>query len=233
MKIGIHPQFVLPKMAFGLGQAPPGCVLYLPGILGGSGKILDRSAFGNHGAINGATWVRLPSGIWALSFNGVDDYVDAGNKESLNLTSQGTIELWVYVNSYGTNYPSLIQKGNSAGWLAGTYLIYRHITNNFYSGVISDGVTGKTAVFPTVSLGSWHHLVFTWNGTQLIAYTDAVAGTPNTQTLNAAINTTNLWIGKSSAQGFDGKIAEVRLYNRALSALEIARRFEESKIWFK
>lgn len=36
--------------------------------------IFDRSRYNNHGTITGATWTRLPSGLWGLSFD-ADDYV--------------------------------------------------------------------------------------------------------------------------------------------------------------
>jgi len=52
--------------------SPPelGCVLYLSGLPNSGSKIHDRSPYGNHGAITGATWQRLPSGLWCLSFDG-------------------------------------------------------------------------------------------------------------------------------------------------------------------
>lgn len=74
---------------------PPelGCALYLPGPSGGGSKIYDRSPYGNAGTITGATWTRLPSGLWVLSFDGNDDYVDFGSHPSL-LSDVLTIEAW-------------------------------------------------------------------------------------------------------------------------------------------
>jgi len=60
-----------------LRQVPNGSVLYLPGLDYGNwytGSIKDYSGNANHGTIVGATKVRLPSGLWGLSFDG-DDYV--------------------------------------------------------------------------------------------------------------------------------------------------------------
>lgn len=54
---------------------PAGAVLWLPGQDDAySTTIRDRSGNNNHGTITGATWSRLPSGLWVLSFDG-DDYI--------------------------------------------------------------------------------------------------------------------------------------------------------------
>lgn len=57
-------------------------------------KIYDRSPYGNSGKITRATWVRLPSGLWCLSFCGQDDYVDCRNHSSLDITTSITVEAW-------------------------------------------------------------------------------------------------------------------------------------------
>jgi hypothetical protein len=51
----------------------------------GSGVVLhDRSGNKHDGTIHGATWVPSPRGQ-ALHFDGVDNYVDCGDAESLQL----------------------------------------------------------------------------------------------------------------------------------------------------
>ena len=51
---------------------PPesGNVLYLPGYPAQGSTIQDFSGNGNNGAITGATWTRLSSGLWVLSICG-------------------------------------------------------------------------------------------------------------------------------------------------------------------
>lgn len=53
--------------------------------------IHDSSGRGNHGQIHGARWVQTAGGH-ALRFNGVDDCVDCGNGESLDLSRPLTLE---------------------------------------------------------------------------------------------------------------------------------------------
>ena len=62
----------------------------------GSGTIAkDESGYGNDGIIHGATWTTGISGK-ALSFDGIDDYIDCGNDASLDIADEITIEAWMY-----------------------------------------------------------------------------------------------------------------------------------------
>jgi len=62
-----------------------GLVLYLPFMEGTGSSVHDLSKYHNNGTITGATWTQLPSGIWVLSFDGVDDYVEVPNHNALKL----------------------------------------------------------------------------------------------------------------------------------------------------
>ncbi|MCK4342415.1 MAG: LamG domain-containing protein [Phycisphaerae bacterium] len=61
---------------------------------GGGGTVHDYSGYGNNGTLSGANWVSGVLGT-ALSFDGVDDYVEVADSASLDLTSAFTIEAWV------------------------------------------------------------------------------------------------------------------------------------------
>ncbi len=70
--------------------APAGSVLYLPGLPGQGSTIWDRSDKANNGAITGATWTRLPSGLWVLSFDG-NDFITVADADSLSF-GNGTVD---------------------------------------------------------------------------------------------------------------------------------------------
>jgi len=80
-----------------LAFTPPetGGVLDLTGLPGGGSKIYDRSPYGNTGTIIGASWVKLPGGLWCLSYDGADDYVNCGNHPSLQVYHELTVKAWV------------------------------------------------------------------------------------------------------------------------------------------
>ncbi|MCK4581031.1 MAG: hypothetical protein KAU10_06740, partial [Dehalococcoidia bacterium] len=57
--------------------------------------VRDQSGSGNDGTIHGAPlWIEGPFGK-ALQLNGISDYVDCGNAESLNITDKLTVSAWV------------------------------------------------------------------------------------------------------------------------------------------
>ena len=78
------------------------CVLSLPGAdqLSYGNTIVDRSGSGNDGAITGAVWKRLPSGLWYLYFDGNDDYVDFGTGIAIT-TQDFSLLAWVNRASQG------------------------------------------------------------------------------------------------------------------------------------
>lgn len=74
---------------------PPelGCVLALTELPSGGSKIHDSSPYGNVGTITMACWLTSPVGLYCLSFDGVDNYVDYGNPGSLATNGDLTIEM--------------------------------------------------------------------------------------------------------------------------------------------
>ncbi|MCK4348903.1 MAG: right-handed parallel beta-helix repeat-containing protein, partial [Thermoplasmatales archaeon] len=65
----------------------------------GSGSIAyDSSDNDNDGIIHGATWTTGVSGK-ALSFDGVNDYVEVSDDDSLDITDAISIEAWIYRKS--------------------------------------------------------------------------------------------------------------------------------------
>lgn len=91
-----------------LDLAPP---LYHPS---SKSKIYDRSSYSNHATINGATWTRLPSGLWALSFDG-NDYIDTDIVlNDLAATTRGTWMTWAkFDDATSAANPYLVSFGNT------------------------------------------------------------------------------------------------------------------------
>jgi len=210
---------------------PPqlGCVLFLPGLPGGGSKIYDKSPYGNSGTITGATWVRLPGGLWCLSFDGSDDYVDCGDKDSLKIAGDLTLEAWANLQATGTN-PTITsnQDGGTSGYTlaitTGRKIAFRH------NGLDTPAMTTDELV----GTGQWYHLAGIYSGSEgklKILINGKLRKQVNTSGTPAAA-TYSLKIGRYGASGaeyFNGRIALVRVYNRALSALQIQNHFYQEK----
>jgi len=76
--------------------APPAnCVLYLSGYPPLGSTIFDRSGNANNGTITGATWKRLPSGLWSIRYDG-NDYINIDVAvNDLAATTTGTWMAWM------------------------------------------------------------------------------------------------------------------------------------------
>jgi len=159
-----------------------------------------------------------------LSNLGPGKYAATEHNFVLNQSLQGTVEAWIYLNSWNSNNSTIFQKGSSFLFAVGGDFVFNRpvlIINN----VVLFPQTGIA-----VPLSRWVHLAATWqqvSGNITAAfYIDGVM--TGSQTLPAGItsNTDSATIGGSKLQPnafFSGYIDEVRYWNRARAASEIAR----------
>jgi hypothetical protein len=193
----------------------------------GSGTtVFDSSGNGNNGTLeNNPTWVDGKHGT-ALKFDGIDDYVAIPDLYSTSPTEL-TVSAWI--NS------SLVTT-----WWRGDSIIHHCRHGEFglqlvYSGVICFGVkvasgVGLWDVRWNPSPNEWHQIVGTWKkGDSLKLYVD---GTLVNQTAaNDEFLYDAYWedaaIGSlyRSEAFFNGTIDEVMVYNRTLSAGEVAAQY--------
>jgi len=180
----------------------------------------DSSPYGNHGTIYGATRVRGIIGK-ALSFDGVDDYVEVANSESLNPTNEITLMAWVNARStQNTEYPKIVAKANA-------YVL--HILDTFPSVIVlniySGGNLRQTKIENALSADEWVHIVATYDGRYGRIYKNGeLVATKDFETIGIIDSTANdVGIGAypGGSTPFNGTIDEVRIYNRALSPGEI------------
>lgn len=193
----------------------------------GSGNILyDKSGNDNYGEILGATFISGKSG-YALEFNGVSDYIDLGSTSFLSGTTEFTVSLWINISDYPTGWGEyrMFELGTYYGSSPNTILLYiRYDTNDSIFLVNNDfPVTGGV-----VPLNKWVHIVVTFKGgSSTKIYVDGVLKDTNTSFIPNYLNNGILptKIGGSefgSRYYFKGAIDDVRIYNYALSADEIA-----------
>lgn len=198
----------------------------------------------------GTTWFDLsPSGYDAtlvgptfasnsFDFDGVNDYVDAGAITDIGSTStEFSVELWFKPDA--TAIKSLIQNGSD--YNTNTYYLWQQSATELVFEVW--GGSGFDAVtFTDINdyvIGTWYHLVGVWkSGESLKLYknADASANTPwSTGSIqNAVVNgNTNTIIGqRGSSFYYNGNMPIVRLYTKALTAIEVQQNFDAEKSRF-
>jgi chitodextrinase len=183
----------------------------------GSGTAVgDVSGYGNNGTISGATWTTLGKYGNALSFSGTNALVTINNATSLQLTSAMTLEAWVYPTTVNSAWRDVIYKGNDNYYLEGTS---SNANRPAMGGTFGADLYGTSAL----TANTWAHLAATYDGATMRLYVNGVQVASRAQTGAIATSTNPLQIGGDSIYGqyFAGRIDEVRVYNRALSAAEI------------
>jgi Concanavalin A-like lectin/glucanases superfamily len=180
----------------------------------------DASGSGNPGVISGATRIAAGRAGAGLEFDGVNDWVTVADANSLDLTSGMTLEAWVYPTALGTTWRTVILKERPAGLAYALYANDDKTRPETFSFTGSElGVRGPSAL----PLNTWTHLAATYGSSTLRLF---VNGTQvATRSVGSALGTSAnpLRIGGNAVwnEWFQGRIDEVRVYNRALTAADI------------
>jgi hypothetical protein len=201
---------------------------------GGGTTAGDSSGNGNTGTLlpstSTPTWVTGKVG-GALSFDGTNDYVDAGSNSSLDNITIKTVSLWFYAKTIGSSaYPRFATKEDS-GSLYGWELAWENPRKIVYTQYLTS--FGKWGTNDNIfAFNTWTHLALVYN-------CSSASNTPNIYINGTSVSVTmisspgsgscgdesiyNLILGNRTggARPFDGFIDDLRIYNRALSAVEI------------
>ncbi len=227
-----------PAHAIGLStlrRPPIGCVLYLPGLPGASNKIYDRSPYGNIGTITGAVWKRLPSGLWCLDFDGQDDYVHIAYNSLLNPSTQITLGCWAKVpDVVGTKHLFQMWKSDT-DVLDKAYLfrINGDEVDCYLRHSDDSAETGTITTTSPISADVWTQIFAISDNENLKLYVNSDELVSIAYTFNIHTSTLDLKIFRYGSATFnEGHIALPRIYNRALSALEIQNLYQREKHLF-
>ncbi len=171
---------------------------------------LDKSGNGNTGTLtsmNQSTSTVPGKMGQGLKFDATNDYVDVSVGQSTTFTNA----MWIYPthnDAVPNDYGTLIAQSNFNGW----YYVY---STNKMSWWFTTDHFSNTAMTPN----KWHHVALVNNGGNALMYLNGVL---DSSTIGSAPTMSVEYIGNdSSSEAFGGRIDDVRVYNRALSATEI------------
>lgn len=185
----------------------------------------DSSGNGGTGTLqNGPTWVTDRYGTqYAVSLDGSNDYVSVAHSTATNVvTSAITLEAWIHPTAV-TGARQVISK--AVGVAAGDrkYGLYLNGGNLGFEVRTSSGTVdmGDTS---SIAANAWTHIAGTYDGTNMRWYVNGVQTKITGQTGAIVSNTQDLQIGRfpTGVSFFQGYIGDVRLYDYARSAAEIA-----------
>ncbi len=200
-----------------------------------SGSVAQDAAGSNDGTVNGATLGQPGVAGTSYDFDGTGDHVDIGTPDVSG--SAVTISAWVWSDSMSSSSADMrivtkaTGQSTSEHWWqiaeAGGQLRFR-LKNEHNGGpdMVTDELSGGT-----LPDSQWVHVAATYDGSHMRIYVDG--NEVNSVAEDGAIatdGTVGAAIGAhpgSSAQPFDGRIDEVRIYTRALTADEIRQQYED------
>ena len=214
---------------------------YWPLNEGGTGVVNDDSGSNNTG-----TWIGPVVGTngdysagkvqtWAGAFDGSSTYVYLGTTSTaFNFSGNVSETAWIqttknneWIATFQNNNPLFYMEVGSTTVTGASHKFVVYLRTNAGTVAIFNGVT-------TVDDGNWHFVGFSRNvSTQIVAlYVDGKVDATSTYSDTGPITTTggNHTIGNTYS-GFDflGLINDVRVYNRVLSAQEIAALYSAGK----
>jgi fibronectin type 3 domain-containing protein len=201
--------------------APPVGLVAAYGFDENSGTIAGDSAGANVGTLAGASWTIGKFGN-ALVFDGVNDWVTVADAATLDLTGGMTLEAWVLPAALGAAWRTVVLKEQPGNY---TYALYASTGTSRPSGnAVTGGADHDLRGTATLGLGAWTHLTTTYDGANLRLYVDgnlvgtqAASGSISVSSGVLRIGGTNVWPNEF----FQGRIDEVRVYNRALTQGQI------------
>ena len=153
----------------------------------------------------------------AFSFNGTSGFAEIPVVPALNFTNNNpmSIEFWAYRTGTASTMELLGKRGSACG------AIQYEISLTPGAGLAFDTSGGSVATGYQLPTNAWVHLAVSFDGTNILFYTNGILAATGTGQLGAA-NGAPVYLGTSSScPGFVGLLDEISFYNRALAASEI------------
>ncbi|MBF0239712.1 MAG: hypothetical protein HQM12_18585 [SAR324 cluster bacterium] len=203
---------------------PPGMVAYFPF----NGSANDESGKGNHAKVYDTTLTmdRFGNANKAYSFDGVRSYIRNNSFGDIQKENgqEITLAAWINPSKLGGSYQNLITNRSSDA--AFNWILYLHVAD----GAVSfHGVHQyKSTYIPP--LNKWTFIVVTVNSSRvsrIYANGSLVQETSNYQYNGRTPGVLSIGNFGTYQEMFQGKMDDIRIFNRALSESEIATLYQE------
>lgn len=191
---------------------------------GGGTTARDSSPKGNHGVLrNGPTWTSDGKRGGALAFDGAQQHVEVLTLQNESFPVSGTLSLWLRAP-----FADVANRPIFDGYADDRDHLYIRQTSAGPAKVqfAAQAAAGSAAVASVdVSASTWVHLVMAWDtqARRLTVYVDGVLAAERALPTGWAPRGQRVNFAHADCCGaIQGTLDEIRLYDRALSAEEIA-----------
>lgn len=183
-------------------------------------------------------WVPGKTGT-ALKFEGNNTYVTMPDTTAVEITTAGTVAAWININSFRDTFAGIVHKGTRTDFRDEAYSLQFWTGNRIYWGITTASGSHPSVLSPSAPpTGEWVHVLGTWDSSAMKLYVNGalVASGAGVESIRSpgAFNI-GAQLNGSPYYCFDGLIDDVRVYNRALTAAEVAAiaagALPQSTIW--
>lgn len=167
-----------------------------------------------------------------LEFDGLNDRINIPHSESLSLTNEFTLEVWI--KSSATTVKRILSNYTGSGASAGDIVLdtYSPVANNgkalrLYLGR-ANGVGVNIYVSNVITLNEWNHLAATFKHGAVKLYVNGnLVHSEQFPETSLAVNTRDFGLGEDltnagASEHFSGFMDDVRIWNYARNASEIS-----------
>ena len=216
---------VVLAVLFSLGITNP--LFFAPKAVAGGCQVIRPSGAGTTDNINLAGTCDGAIPKFVAELNGASSSISTSTSELPLGSSPRSVFAWIYVTGSTSSYHVIYNYGARA-WdnLAGLFIFNGYLLVGLY------GPNGYTALSP--SSNNWHFVGYVYNGgtSKPTVYLDAQSQVTGYLTFNTVLPTYDPSdIGKDTngayAEFFPGKIANLQVYDSALSASEVQALYQE------
>ena len=187
------------------------------------GEIRDYSSYSNNGSLGGGNSSKLPVFNSSCVVGGCYDFDGADDEilvENMGWTpSEFSVSFWIYPKVF-SDYNQVV----TASW--GSFAFHASAGGGLYVGIdTATRFTPTDLPSGTINLNEWQNVVFVFNGSSGLFYKNGnlVSSKP--------MNSPSQWVNFSIRLGGgvsanSGLIDQVKIYNRALSELQIEKNYQ-------
>ncbi|MBI2278918.1 MAG: hypothetical protein HYU81_02550 [Candidatus Brennerbacteria bacterium] len=195
----------------------------------------DASGNGRNGTLTGGPTWQSGSNCKAggcVSFDGTDDYLDLGTS-ALDELSQGSVGMWMRLGANGVANGGQPWQNTTFISNDNVYLAFQVLSDNRLRYYYYDGAARSYDSASALSLNAWYFVAATWDASGSRLYINGALDASSTLTWSNAgadhRGQTN-YLGKYGGGYYlNGKIDEVHIWNRVLTASEVEALYNDLK----
>jgi hypothetical protein len=192
-----------------------------------SGNSADSSSNANHGTVNGATLTSDRFGNSNSAYFFANSTISVPYKSYLSFsdTKKISVSFWVFtaINNVGNHFIGMRQPGTKTQFWQ-IYTAYTPTEKGILFGSWTNGtLNGVFAQNRQIPINAWTHVIASYENSSWKLYINGVliASTSTSIKFDNDVNTPLTFGNSGNFDPFNGRLDDIRIYNRALTQEEI------------